>query len=263
MHSYIAYIDESGDDGFGNYRIPNTSGGASNFLVLTACVMRYSRRLECVSIRDQIKAATGKRTKGRSIHFADFSHGQKRAACGVLAGKPVRFISIVCHKPTLDPANFDTTNQLYFYLGRYLIERVSWICRDHRRNVPEGNGQVKIVFSRRGGMSYPDFENYMHLLRATGEGSSVHWPIIDIPAIEAKDHSTDAGLQLADCGASATAHAFEHDRYGNVESQYLHAIRELMYKRGANFLSYGMKFHPSQNDLTLDAQQTVSLQVFR
>lgn len=263
MHSYIAYIDESGDDGLGNYREPEVKGGASSWIVLTACVMRFSRRLEAVSIRDEIKEKTGKRTNGRGVHFAELNHGQKRAACSVLNGKPVRFISIICHKPSLDADNFQDKNQLYFYLGRFLLERISWICRDHRSNVPEGNGRVKIIFSRRGGMSYSDFRGYMKHLKNSGECSSVHWPIIDIDAIEAKDHSTDAGLQLADCGASATASAFEPDRYGNCESQYLHTIRDLIYERGSNYLSYGMKFHPSNNEVPLDAQQTVSLQMFR
>lgn len=263
MHSYIAYIDESGDDGFGNYRVPNQRGGASNFLILSACVIRYSRRLEAVRWRDEIKTATGKQTKGRSIHFAEFNHGQKRAACSVIQDKPLRFISVISHKPTLDENNFSEKNQLYFYLSRFLIERISWLCRDHRRFVPEGDGRVKIVFSRRGGMSYPDFQNYMQLLKDGGEGRSIHWPIIDIGAIEAKDHTRDAGLQLADCGASATANAFEHDRYGNVESQYLHTIRNNVYCRQNNFLSYGLKFHPAHGDIPIDGQQAVSLQVFR
>ncbi len=263
MHSFIAYIDESGDDGFGNYRIPNQNGGASNFLVLTACVIRHSRRLDAVAWRDEIKSSTKKQNPGRSIHFAELNHGQKRAACGVIQDKPLRFASVIGHKPSLDETNFAEKNQLYFYLSRFLIERVSWLCRDLRRHVPEGDGRVKIVFSRRGGMSYPDFQTYMTLLRDGGEGNSVHWPIIDIPAIDAKDHSTDAGLQLADCGASATASAFEHDKYGNVESQYLHLIRNNIYARSNNFLSYGLKFHPAHEEIKMDGQQAASLQVFR
>jgi len=263
MHSFIAYIDESGDDGFGNYRVANQNGGASNWLVLTACVMRYSRKLEAVTIRDEIKDRTGKRTQGRAIHFSDFNHGQKRAACEVLQGNPIRYISILCHKPSLVAANFTVKNQLYFFLGRYLIERISWICRDNRRSVSEGSGQVKILFSRRGGMSYRDFRAYLIRLKDGEHGGSVHWPIIDIDSVDAKDHSTDAGLQLADCGATATANAFEHDRYGNVESQYLHTIQNIIYHRGNNYLSYGMKFHPTHDDVPLDNQQTRSLQVFR
>lgn len=214
-------------------------------------------------MRDEVKSITGKQSKGRSIHFADFNHGQKRAACGVLQNKPLRFISVICHKPSLNPDNFVEKNQLYFYLCRYVIERLSWLCRDNRRNVPEGDGRAKIIFSRRGGMSYPDFQTYMRRLQVSHEGSSIHWPIIDIEAIEAKDHSRDAGLQLADCGASATANAFEHDKYGNVESQYLHLLRRKVYERSSNFLSYGLKFHPSHGDVPLDGQQALSLQVFR
>lgn len=262
MHSYIAYIDESGDDGFGKYRVPHGDGGASNWLVLSACIIRQSRRLEAVRWRDEIKTITGKKTAGRSIHFAEFNHAQKRAACNIISEKPVRFISVICYKPSLDAANFSNKNQLYFYLGRFLLERISWFCRDNRRNVPEGNGQVKVVFSRRGGMSYPEFKLYMTKLKEAGK-SKAHWPLIDIEAIEAKDHSRDAGLQLADCGASATASAFECDKFGNVESQYLHTLRERVYSRNTNYLSYGLKFYPGLDEVVLDTQQAHSLQVFK
>ena len=263
MHSFIAYIDESGDDGLQRFREPGGGGGGSNWLVLSACVVRASRKLSLVGWRDEIKQSTGKRSPGRSIHFADFNHGQKRAACGVIATKNLRFTSVICHKPALDAATFTTKNQLYFYLCRYLIERVSWLCRDARPSVKEGDGRVKIVFSRRGGMSYLDFQEYMRLLRDGGGSNTVHWPIIDIPNIEAKDHSGDAGLQLADCGASATASAFEPDPYGNVEGQYLQAIRPQVYQRGSNFLSYGMKFHPPINQIELTDQQAIILRGFR
>ena len=262
MHTFIAYIDESGDDGLRRFRTPGGGGGASNWLILSACVVRASRRLSLVNWRDEIKEVTGKRSPGRSVHFADFNHGQKRAACGVIATKNLRFTSVICHKPSLDGATFTIKNQLYFYLCRYLVERVSWLCRDARPSVKEGDGRAKIVFSRRGGMSYPDFQEYLDRLRKSGDGSTVHWPIIDIHNIEAKDHSRDAGLQLADCGASAVASAFEPDPYGNVEGQYLQAIRRQIYHRNNNYLSYGMKLHPPKNQVQLTDQQASILREF-
>lgn len=248
MHSFIAYIDESGDDGFGNYRGPN-SGGASNWLGISSLLIRASNQLETVKWRDEIKNTTGKKNKGRSIHFVDFDHNQKRVACQILSKKPCRFTSAIAHKPSLAPSNFQGKNQLYFYITRYVIERISWFCRDMRPEVGEGDGRVKIIFSRRGGMSYEDFKRYLSDLKKNPTANTVHWPVIDIDAIEAKDHSRDAGLQIADCMASATAWALEPDRFGNTEQQYLQSLKPNIYTRNDNILSYGLKLLPNKQDI--------------
>ncbi|CFX09501.1 conserved protein of unknown function [Candidatus Filomicrobium marinum] len=262
-HSFIAYIDESGDDGLCKFRQPGGKGGASHWLCICACIVRATHRLEAVRWRDEIREKTRKKTKGRAIHFADFNHSQKRAACQLIYRKPLRFIAAISNKTTIEPGTFSQKNQLYFYVTRYAIERISWFCRDNRALVPEGNGQVKIVFSRRGGLSYDDFKMYMSRLKDDENNNRVHWPVIDIASIDAQDHSRDAGLQLADCGAAAIAAAFEPDLYGNVEAQYLHTIREMIYCRSGNYLSYGLKLLPGVDRMELTAQQGASLKPFK
>ena len=100
-------------------------------------------------------------------------------------------------KNTPNAGTFTNKNQLYFYLTRYLIERVSWLCRDKRRSVQEGNGMAKITFSRRGGLSYDGFRDYLEHLKGNHE-TQIHWPVIDIQAVDAQDHSRLAALQIAD-----------------------------------------------------------------
>jgi len=149
---------------------------------------------------------------------------------------------------------FSEKNQLYFYVTRFLIERISWLCRDYRSIVKEGNGQAKITFSRRGGLSYQAFRDYLKRLRDKSE-TTVHWPVIDIEAIEAKDHSTNAGLQLADCCTSSIAASIERDPYGNVEGSYLEELTNNIYHRNGKYMSYGLKFLPSINEIELDKGQ--------
>lgn len=261
MHSFIAYIDESGDDGFGNYR-GGASGGASHWLGISALLVRASRGLETVTWRDEIKTTTRQSTKGRSIHFKDFNHSQKKAACQIISQKPCRFASAIAYKPSMDPNNFLSKNQLYFYITRYVIERVSWFCRDMRPEVPEGNGKVKIIFSRRGGMSYDDFKRYLSDLKSSTKANTIHWPVIDIDGIEAKDHSRDAGLQIADCMASATAWSLEPDKFGNTEMQYLQALKPNIYHRKDNILSYGLKLLPNKHDIEPKQNITNFLDIF-
>ena len=235
-HSYVAYIDESGDDGLGvTFRAPGVQG-ASNWLVISAYIVRQSLDLQCVAWRDEIlKGLPNKKT--RELHFADLNHGQKLFAAQCVAQKSARAISILSNKTTIASGVYNDKNQLYFYLTRHLIERISWLCRDHRfdSKSKEGNGKVKIIFSRRGGMSYPDFKAYMLRLKADPT-VQIHWPVIDIDEIEAKDHSTRAGLQLADVIASAFGAAVELDNFGNCERRYAETLRPIVYGRYGNYL---------------------------
>lgn len=262
-HSYIAYIDESGDDGLGNYRTPGGAGGASTWLTLSATVCRMSRDLEMVSWRNEIRHKLGERAQKRPLHFKDLNHGQRTMASQILATKALRAICIIANKPVIPPGIYTHKNQLYFYLSRYLIERISWLCRDLRRQVQEGDGRVKIVFSRRGGLSYEDFRAYLVKLKESKDTSiQINWSVIDIDGIEAQDHSKKAGLQIADIIASSITAGVEQDFYGNCEPRYAQTLKPILYHRRENYLSYGLKFYPGPERLRLNNQQQMLLSIF-
>jgi len=206
-HCYLAYIDESGDDGLENFRGLGGRGGASSWLVISATVVRAEHDRSMVAWRDEILDGMPKK-KTRQIHFATMSHGQKVAACQSIAKRPLRAINVIANKQVIPPDTYTGKNQLYFYMTRYLIERVSWLCRDYQR-AGDANCAVKIMFSRRGGMSYQNFQDYMRRLRA--QETNIYWPSIDIDAIDAQDHSRVAALQLSDAVASGFAAGFEPD----------------------------------------------------
>jgi hypothetical protein len=192
------------------------------------------------------------------------NHGQRLAACQRLATRPVRAISVVSNKRTIAPGVYTSKNQLYFYLTRYLIERISRLSRDLRAKVPHGDGRVKITFSRRGGMSYENFRDYLNRLRESGDSEvRIHWPVIDIDAIEAMDHSRRAGVQLADIVASAIAAGFEPDRYGNCESRYASILKPIVYERDGNYLSYGIKTVPRHDQMALTPDQARMIELFK
>lgn len=264
-HSYVAFIDESGDDGLGNYREPGQRGGASKWLVISAIVYRLQYDLEAVHWRDAITSKMPEKKK-RTLHFAEMNHGQKLLTVKSIVDLPVRGISVIDYKPIIPDGVYTEKNQHYFYLTRYLLERISWLCRDLRPKVPEGDGRVKITFSRRGGMQYADFRSYLlHLKQDTESDIRIHWPVIDIDGIEAKDHSTLAGLQLVDIIASAVANGLELDRYGNCEPRYAETLKQIIYCRKHNYFSYGMKFVRTQQELRqhLNEEQCRTLDLFK
>lgn len=250
-HSFIAYIDESGDDGLGGqYRQPGRHGGSSHWLSIGAVVWRYSRDLDAVQWAKEIAAQMPAQKRNRTLHFADMDHPQRIMAIDGICQRPMRVVAVVANKPIIPAHTYVQKNQLYHYLSRYLIERLSWLCRDMRPDVPEGDGQLKIIFARRGGMSTDDFKAYLHRLRAADDPEiRIHWPVIDIEGIEAHDQPAKFGLQLADIAISGLTWALEPDYYGNCEPRFAKALKPIVYHRGANFLSYGSKLVPSFDKL--------------
>ncbi|MCG6207786.1 hypothetical protein LPW26_24320, partial [Rhodopseudomonas sp. HC1] len=56
-HTYLAFIDESGDDGLdGPFRDVGNAGGSSKWLAISACVFRRTHSLDAVTWRDEISS---------------------------------------------------------------------------------------------------------------------------------------------------------------------------------------------------------------
>jgi hypothetical protein len=105
-HSFLAYIDESGDDGLERFREPGAGGGASSWLVISACVFRQIHTLDAVSWRDEISAAIPEK-KSRELHFVKMNRNQRVVAAQVIATKPLRAINILAAKRPI-PENIYT-----------------------------------------------------------------------------------------------------------------------------------------------------------
>ncbi|MBN9583632.1 MAG: DUF3800 domain-containing protein [Afipia sp.] len=262
-YSYLAFIDESGDDGLDRFREPGAHGGASNWLVLSACLFRQIHSLDAVLWRDEISKKMPEK-RSRTLHFLELNHNQKVVAAQVIASKPLRAMSVLAAKRPIPKGIYSDKNQLYFYMTRYLIERLSWLCRDLRPIVPEGDGRVAITFSRRGGMSYDHFRDYLHHLKNSDEREvKIHWPVIDIDGVVAKDHSSSASLQLVDAIASSFAAGVEPNRYGNCERRYAEILKPITYHRNGNYLSYGVKVVPKPEDCGLNEEQQRFINLFK
>lgn len=251
-HSFLAYIDESGDDGLpGHFREPGGDGGPSHWFAIGATVWRASRDLDMVARAKEIVERLPKRKRHKPLHFTELDHNQRVMALTHLSGRPFRVSCVFSYKPVIPSGIYTLKNQLYHYMTRYLVERISWLCRDYRPQVPEGDGRVKLIFSRRGGMSYPDFQNYLHLLQNADDPEiQIHWPVIDIDGVEAHDHGRRFGLQLADLAVSGLRAALEYDLYGGLEPRYAQILKPHVYERKANHLSYGAKLVPAAQVIT-------------
>ena len=74
-----------------------------------------------------------------------------------IANPRLREISVLVYKPCLnDPQTFRERYRLYFYTVRYLLGRVSWLCRDAHAQQPTGDGTANVIFSNRSAMPYAE-----------------------------------------------------------------------------------------------------------
>lgn len=263
-NSFIVYIDEAGDDGIRNFRTSG-SGGTSPWLTIACCIVSPANELKLPMWRDEIISRFGPRKKKRDLHFTDLNHDQRVVACQHLATLPVRLAVVMSNKTNIPnhPRRdlFVVKNTLYSYLCRYLIERVSDYCRRRAEKSILESFPAKIIFSRRGGMNYDDFQTYLRTLKRKqleekSEEVTIHWDSIDIDAVEAMDHKNRAGLQLADIVASAFNQAVVPNFYGNVEPRYATLLADrMLITADGRYLGYGVKPVPRLDEMTLTKEQ--------
>lgn len=247
--SFVAYIDESGDEGF---TFKEDGKGSSRWFVLSAVVFRRPNDLSAVSALKGARSTLGWDAK-RTFHFCEMKHEQRLVLLHSLADTPFRTVSILSYKPDIPDVERYQANKflLYRYLTRLLIERVSWLCRDHHKQ-GDGDGTVDFIFSDRAMMSYDDIRNYINKLKAQSEaGASVkiHWPVVNMDNLRAVAHSQLAGLQIADAVATSTHYAVKLSRFNVADPSYLGLLRRHVYRHRRQFLGYGIKTLSSFNTL--------------
>jgi hypothetical protein len=243
--SFRVYIDESGDEGF----VFNPDGsGSSRWLVLSALVTRWETDLETVKLIDRVRSQLG-RAPRTPLHFRDLKHEQRIPYVREIASAKIRTASVLIHKPSInEPEKFQAKKYLlYRYASRVLLERVSWLCRDSRKE-GVGNGEAEVIFSNRSKMSYDDLRNYLLTLKTKSDplGVTIDWSVINPDTVKAINHEKLMGLQLADAVASSLYYAVNLNRYGDAEPRYQEILRSTFYHHKGTALGYGLKFWPKE-----------------
>ena len=243
--SFIAYVDESGDEGF----VFNPDGsGSSRWFVLSAAVIRQSNDLQMVACLKAVREVLVKPPK-TPLHFVDLKHEQRVPYIRRVGALPIRTVSVLVYKPLIaEPEKFQNTKYLlYRYATRLLVERVSWLCRDQRK-AGEGDGFTDFIFSNRSNMSYEDIRAYLRLLLKQSEANpqqvQIDGTVIDPERIRSVEHSKLAGLQVADAVASGFHFAVKKNRYGETETGYLPHLKTTIFRHKGAAIGYGLKFWP-------------------
>lgn len=158
--TFTVYIDESGDEGL------TFSKSCSHWFILGAVISRRAQDRSLVTTLDELRQLLKKPLK-KPIHFRDLKHEQRLPVVDRIAAANLRAVAVLVYKPFIkEPEVFRERYRLYYYAVRFLLERVSWYCRDHKTNRDEGDGSAEVIFSNRGGMSYDDLKNYLEILKS-------------------------------------------------------------------------------------------------
>ncbi len=255
--SFKVYIDESGDEGFA-FKAPRI--GSSQWFVLSAVITRWEIDLETVRLVDTVRQILRKKPR-QPLHFQSMKHEHRLPYVDQIAQARLRTVSVLVHKPSLkEPETFKGRFVLYYYTARYLLERVSWFCRDHRVSNDTGDGSALIIFSNRGGMSYAELCAYLKKLEARSQLGDVRvdWSVVRPDQITAVNHEKLMGLQIADAVASGFYFGVQPTPLGFTEPRYAQMLKPVVYHHSGEHLGYGLKFWPRETTELLQKEPTLS-----
>jgi len=163
--------------------------------------------------------------------------------------------------PRLDD---DNKAWIYWFLTRLLLERVTAFCAQFVPKEREGQEKLRIIFSRRGDLTYKDFTDYLWKMYYE-RGNQVlgykelDWSVIDFDEIYTHNHGDKAGLQLSDVIAGSFFQAVELNRGDQVECDpsYAKLLKPLMHHNGRRwYLGFGVKPMPMLSEMDLTNPQT-------
>ena len=264
--TFVVYIDESGDTGLDLVKKPDDPKGATEWLVLSAFLVRVQNDSKMVTWTQDVQAKfTSKRA---DLHFNKLLPFKKTLVCSALATKQAKCFVVMSNKKNIEKyknPRLDDDNKawIYWFLTRLLLERVTAFCAQYVPEERKGKDKLRIIFSRRGDLTYKDFTDYLWKMYYE-RGNQVlgykelDWSVIDFDEIYAHDHGDKAGLQLADVVAGAFFQAVELNRGGQVECDpsYAKLLKPLMNHNGKRwYLGFGVKPMPMLFEMELTDPQ--------
>jgi hypothetical protein len=252
MAGFTTYIDESGCDGF------DFANGSTEFLVLGALTCRTANLGQYADAVTAIRSATRKPQDWtfKSFKKLNSTHGQRWCIAKHLAATKCNVVAVAVHKPSLTEQGWNENKEdLYFQASKFLLERVSWACRDtHGVAAAQPDGKVEIIFSKRGGLRYEDLVTYMSRLKAdpVKYATKADWNHLDPDLVknEAHDDSNPAHLAV-DHFVSALGCALEAKEHGMFDDRYVRLWADRFYRSNGRAMGNGMKIWPNEGHTAL------------
>ena len=216
---YNVYIDESGDEGINK---------GSKYFILTALIIEKSKELETSKMVDEIKTNLKMNVKNQ-LHWKLLKGMQnKKMIMNVVSKLDVTLINIIVDTTSI---KFLPAKDIYNYFSGYLYERICWFMN-------EKNGVANINISSRGNLSKKKLSEYI----SKKNHDKVNIDASRIKIIKIIPNERKKLLQLADCCCSALFQSLKYHNDNHFD--YILKIKDKLYCRKNNILSYGLKLVP-------------------
>lgn len=172
---------------------------------------------------------------GTRLKWTTMNHYERRVAADRMSLLPVRLIYVTVPKANLG-ASYITANTggFYNFVGRMILERVSWLARD-------ANATAHVTFEKVKGFPEKNTLDYFSLLRAQ-RTSPVAWDHLS-QNIRIDSPANIRGLRTADLAAGILDAAMRRDPgTGLVEPCYFQSIASRLFRSKQGVcLGYGVK----------------------
>jgi len=270
-YDYVAYIDESGDQGLERVK-PIDRNGSSEWLVVAGVVIRKENETAALGwvsdIRDKLNSP-----QLTSIHFRKLRpNWRKETVCKEIANLPLRCFVVCSNKKNMKghenpfAGKVPSQNWFYCWITRLLLERITrFVAEDSIKRFGTVR-RVKLVFSKAGGLSYAQMAAYYEWLRDKNRNDNqflkdgdLIYETIHSHLLEVRDHKADARLTLPDAVASAFYKACDKHDTGACDITFAKLLAKRMgampdTPRG-QVSGYGLKLMPGWIRANLDADQ--------
>lgn len=229
---YIAYIDEAGDDGV-RAKGPDERK-ASDWMVISAVVIRANREGEVVGwVRDLIKQIGQHQIT--HLHFLKLPDDKKLLVCREIAKLHIRTFSVLSHKSNMigyrnlraERARVNKTAWFYCWMTRLLLERITAYCSNRSLKDYNEKRVIRFELSDRGGVKIDDVRNYYKYIGQQSKMGMMYldqfdldWTVFDHKELYIFPNKMRAGLQLADCVASAFFAGLEPKEDGGTKPEF-------------------------------------------
>jgi hypothetical protein len=214
----------------------------------------------------------------RYLHFRELRDDKKLLACEYISRLPLRLFVVASHKRNMKgyvndraaKAKINVTAWFYCWLMRVLIERVTDYC--NRKSVRD-HGEIRAIrfeVSSRGGVKIPDVVAYLRYLKDQDEFGMLYndywvpcWPTLAFDQIIPFPAKERAGLQFADCAASAFFSGLELTNDGLVKPEFAKALQNRMcLSKNDRIYEYGLKVWPPHARMMVQPNQRELLDHF-
>lgn len=225
MEEYNVYIDESGDEGINK---------GSKYFILTAIIVKRTKDLETSRVVDKIKENL-EMDKKSQLHWKLLKGlPNKNMIMTLVSNLDIKIVNVIIDTRCIKVI---PSNSIYNYFSGYLYERICWYMN-------KINGLANINISSRGNLSKTKLNAYLN----NKNYKKFNIDTSRIKEIKIIPNGRKKLLQLADCCCSTLFQALKYNNKTHYE--YINKIKDKLYIKNNNLLSYGLKLVPSNSKAT-------------